>query len=150
MYLQRELKLSIPAVQGYRSAFKLVFSLADTDLTAKSYGRMFSSFEKTCPPMEVKPPEWNLSLVLSSLACAICACKLSSNNHLYCRACFLLALALTKRVCELNGLSYQIVGQSRLRHVKSGRLVLLLCSSGGILQFRKQWRLIPGCPRPPF
>ena len=29
--------------------------------------RMFSRFEKTCPLREVKPLEWNLSLILGSL-----------------------------------------------------------------------------------
>ena len=50
------------------AAFNHVFSLSGMDLVAnKVISRMFSSFKKTCPPRETKPPEWNLSLVLGAL-----------------------------------------------------------------------------------
>ena len=62
--MQRELKLLVYAIKGYRSVFNHVFALAGTDLAAKRIlSRMFSSFEKTCPRREVKPPKQDLSMV---------------------------------------------------------------------------------------
>ena len=65
--------------------------MAGTNLVAnKIISRKFSSFEKTCPPREVKPPEWNLSLALWSLARPPCELlKLSSDEYLTWRMCFL-------------------------------------------------------------
>ena len=68
LYLHRELKFTIPAVKVYRSALNHVIALACTDLEAnKIISRMFSNFKKSCPPREVKPLNWNLSLVHKSL-----------------------------------------------------------------------------------
>ena len=40
------------------------------DITSSTVIRsLFSSFKRLCPPREIKPPEWILSLVLRSLAC---------------------------------------------------------------------------------
>ena len=62
-----ELKLSVTAVKGYRVALSHVFSLAGVDLaTNRIISRMFCSFKKSCPPREITPLEWNLSLVLLS------------------------------------------------------------------------------------
>ena len=55
LHLQREMKPSVPAVEGYRATLNYVISLAGTDLAAnKGISRIFSSFEKTCPPREGK------------------------------------------------------------------------------------------------
>ena len=68
---------------------------------------MFQSFERSCLPQEIRPPDWNLSLVLQ------CLCrptfeplKLASDKHLTWKMSFLLALASAKRVSELRGLSF--------------------------------------------
>ena len=66
--LWRKLKLSLPAVKGYHAALNYIFSLVGLDLAAiRVVNRIFRSFEKMCPPREVKSLEWNLSLVLQSL-----------------------------------------------------------------------------------
>ena len=55
-------------MKGYCATLNHVFSLAGVIMAANCIvSRMFCSFEKSCPPCEVKPPEWNLSLVLWSL-----------------------------------------------------------------------------------
>ena len=70
LYLQSKLKLFVHAVEGYCAALNHVFSLTGLDLSASHViSRMFHSFEKTCPPREVKLPVWNLPLVLQSLTC---------------------------------------------------------------------------------
>ena len=70
LYMQRELKLSVPAIKGYRAALNHVFTLAGTNLIAnKVISRKFYSFKKSCLPKKITPTEWNLSLVLKSLTC---------------------------------------------------------------------------------
>ena len=59
------LSLSAESADANRSccgaAVNRVFNLAGMDLAAsKMTSRMFSSFEQTCPPKEVKPWELNL------------------------------------------------------------------------------------------
>ena len=110
LYLHRELKLSVSRVNGYVAALNYIFVLAGVDLASSCViCRMFCSFEKSCPPREVWPPDWNLSLVLRSLTrLPYEPLKLSSDKHLAWKTCFLLALALAKKVSELHGLSFQV------------------------------------------
>ena len=106
LYLWKELRLSLPVVKGYRAALNRVFTVAGMHLIAsRVISRLFSSFEKTCLPREIKPPDWNLFLVLKSLTCLPYEpLKLSSHRPLIWKTCFLLALALVKRVSELYDL----------------------------------------------
>ena len=70
---------------------------------------MFRSFEKSCPPCEIRPPDWNLSPVLRCLSRPpFEPLKLASNKHLTWKTSFLLALASAKRVSELHGLSFLV------------------------------------------
>ena len=71
--------------------------------------RMLCSFERSCPPQEIRPPEWNLSLVLRCLSQPpFEPLKLASDKHLTWETSFLLALATTKRVSELHCLSIRV------------------------------------------
>ena len=108
LYQQRELKPSVPVVKGYQVALNHVFSLAGMDLTANEIiSRMLSSFKKIYLPGEVKPLEWNLSLVLRSLTYPpYKPLRLSSDKRPSQKTCFLLGLTSAKRVNELYGLSY--------------------------------------------
>ena len=110
--MQRELKLLVPAVKGYRAALNHVFSLAGLDLPAsRVISRMFCSFKEMCPLQEVKPLEWSLSLVRRSLTYLLYGpLKLSSGKYVTCEVCFLLVLVSAKRVIELYGLSFHRVG----------------------------------------
>ena len=61
--------------------------------------KIFSSFKKTCPLREVKPPEWNLFLVLRSLThLPYEPLKLSSNIHITWKTSFSLAFALAQKI----------------------------------------------------
>ena len=106
LYQQRELKLSVFAVEDYWATLNHVFSLAGTGLApSKVISRMFSNFEKICPLRKVKSPEWNLSLVLRNLTCQPYEIlKLPSDKHLTWKTCILLALASAKRVSEFHGI----------------------------------------------
>lgn len=67
---------------------------------------LFKSFEKSCPPREVKPPQWDVSLVLSSLrGSPYEPLAKASDRDLTLKTVFLLALASAKRVGELHALS---------------------------------------------
>ena len=101
------MKLSVPAVKGYRAAHNHVFSLADVLWwPVVSLAGYPAAFEKSCPPRGIRPPEWNLSLVLRNLTCPPYEpLKLSSDKHLTWKTCLLLALILAKKVSELYDLS---------------------------------------------
>ena len=83
-YLCGELKLSVASVKGYRAALNHVFSLAGVYLAANHViSPMFCGFEKSCPPHEIGPPDWNLSLVLRRFThLPYEPIKLSSDKHL--------------------------------------------------------------------
>ena len=90
--------LSVPAVKGYWVALNHVFSLTGTDLASNLVvSGMFCSFEKSCLALEVRPPDWNLSLGFWCLSWPpFEPLKLASDKHLTWKTSFLLALASAK------------------------------------------------------
>ena len=69
LYLCQELGLSVLPVKDYWVALNHVFSLMAMDLASSSVIlRMFHSFERSCPPLEVRPLDWNLPLILQCLS----------------------------------------------------------------------------------
>ena len=113
-HLRRDKLLSVSAVKGYRSALNSVFLVRGMDLAAShALSLLLRSFEASCPPRAVRPPEWDLSLVLRSLTLAPYEpLGQASQVYLTRKFVFLLALASAKRVSELHGLS------SRVRHTE--------------------------------
>ena len=111
-------------MKGYCAVLNHVFSLTGIDLAASTVvSRMFRSFGWSCPLQEIQTPGWNLSLVLRCLCRPpFEPCKLASNKHFTWKTSFLLALASTKRVSELHGLSFCV------RHSQLKFLYLLLSS----------------------
>ena len=95
LFLHQELGLSVTAVKGYRAALDHVFSLIGLDLAASSVvSQMFRHFKRFCPPWEIWPPNWNLSLVLRCLSrLPFEPFRLASDKHMTWNTCFLLALA---------------------------------------------------------
>ena len=110
LFLHQELGLSVPAVKGYWAALNQVFSLTGMDLAASSVvSQMFHSFKTLCLPREIRPPDWNLSLILRCLSRSpFEPLKLASDKHLTWKTYFLLALASAKRFSELHGLSFRV------------------------------------------
>ena len=84
LYLLQELGLSAPVVKGYRAALNHVFSLTGMDLAASSFvSQIFRSFERSCPIQEIRPSNWNLSLILQCLyRPPFEPLKLASDKHL--------------------------------------------------------------------
>ena len=110
LFLRQDLELSVPAVKSYRAALNHVFSLTGMDLAASSVlSRMFRHFERSCPPCEIRPLDWNLSLVLRCLSRSpFEPLMLASDKNLTWKTCFLLNLASAKRVSELHSLSFMV------------------------------------------
>ena len=83
------------------------------DLAANTVlSRMLRSFERSGPPREIQPPDWNLSLVLRCRP-PFEPLKLASDKHLTWKTSFLFVLVSAKRVSELHGLSFRICHSCR-------------------------------------
>ena len=79
------------------------------------------SFSLSCPPSEVRPPAWDLSLVLRSLKNAPYEPLRSAPERFVAqKALFLVALASSKRIGELQGLSYRISHTEGWKQVSLG------------------------------
>ena len=92
LYLRQELDLSVPTMKVYRAALNHVFPLTGIDLTGSTVvSQMFCSFKRSCPPQEVRHPNWNLSLVLWCLSWPpFEPLKMASDKHLTGKISFLL------------------------------------------------------------
>ncbi|XP_068248828.1 uncharacterized protein [Palaemon carinicauda] len=110
VYLREEMRLSVSAVKGYRSALSLAFRLKGVDISSSlELSLLIRNYELTCPQSEVRPPPWNVVQVLRALKRApFEPLRQASDRHLTWKTAFLLALASAKRVSELHGLSYDV------------------------------------------
>ena len=104
---------------------------------------MFCHFERSYPPREIQPPDWNLSLVLRCLSRPpFEPLKLASDKHLTWKMSFLLARVSAKRISELHGLSFGVRhshGRSRVppHSFLTGKppFYLLVCQPKGLLSY---------------
>ena len=102
--------LSVSAVKGYCSALNSVLALKGRDLAAsREITTLLRSFARSVNPVELRPPAWDVSLVLQSLTGApyepLRTCE---ERFLAQKTLFLLALASAKRIRELHALSYRV------------------------------------------
>ena len=107
-HLVRDKGLSVPAVRGYRASLNSVFALKGRDLAAsREVSMLFRSFSKSARPERLRPPNWDVSLVLQSLTRAPYEPLRSADEHFLAqKTLFLIALASAKRIGELHALSY--------------------------------------------
>ena len=110
MHLRQDKGLSVSAVKGYCSALNSVLALKGQDLAAsREITTVLRSFSRSVNPVELRPPAWDVSLVLQSLTGApyepLRTCE---ERFLAQKTLFLLALALAKRIGELHALSYRV------------------------------------------
>ena len=86
----------------------MVLRLKGVDLSDSwEISMLMKSFEQSFPPRELRPPAWDVTLVLRSLTqTPYEPLNLCSDRDLTIKTVFLLALASSKRVSELHGLSY--------------------------------------------
>ena len=109
-HLVRDKGLSVPAVRGYRASLNSVFALKGHDLAAsREVSMLFRSFSKSARPERLRPPNWDVSLVLQSLTCAPYEPLRSADERFLAqKTLFLIALASAKRIGELHALSYRV------------------------------------------
>ena len=123
IHLRQDKGLSVSAVKGYCSALNSVLALKGRDLAAsREITTLLRSFARSVNPVELRPPAWDVSLVLQSLTGApyepLRTCE---ERFLAQKTLFLLALASAKCIGELHALSY------RVSHTRTGvRFPLLL------------------------
>ena len=110
IHLRQDKGLSVSAVKGYCSALNSVLALKGRDLAAsREITTLLRSFARSVNPVELRPPAWDVSLVLQSLTGApyepLQTCE---ERFLAQKTLFLLALASAKRIGELHALSYRV------------------------------------------
>ena len=110
IHLRQDKGLSVSAVKGYCSALNSVLALKGRDLAAsREITTLLRSFVRSVNPVELRPPAWDVSLVLQSLTWApyepLRTCE---ECFLAQKTLFLLALASAKRIGELHALSYRV------------------------------------------
>ena len=110
IHLRQDKGLSVSAVKGYCSALNSVLALKGRDLAAsREITTLLRSFARSVNPVELRPPAWDVSLVLQSLTGVpyepLQTCE---ERFLAQKTLFLLALASAKRIGELHALSYRV------------------------------------------
>ena len=110
VHLRRDKGLSVSAVKGYRSALNSVFALKGMDLAdSRPISMLIRSFSKSVRPEELRPPAWDVTLVLQSLTgIPYESLWMSDNRFLAQKTLFLLALASAKRIGELHAISHRL------------------------------------------
>ena len=110
IHLRHDKGLSVSAVKGYSSAFNSVLALKGRDLaSSREITMLLRSFSRSVDPVELRPPAWDVALVLQSLTGApyeplrTCDERFLSQKKL-----FLLALASAKRIGKLHALSHHV------------------------------------------
>ena len=102
--------LSVSAVNGCSSALNWVLALKGRDLaSSREIMMLLLSFSRSVDLVELRPPAWDVALVLMSLTRALYEpLRTCDERFLAQKTLFLLALALAKRIGELHALSYRV------------------------------------------
>ena len=110
IHLRQDKGLSVSAVKGYSSALNSVLALKGRDLaSSREIMMILRSFSRSVDPVELRPPAWDVVLVLQSLTGAPYEpLRMCDERFLAHKTLFLLALASAKRIGELHALSYHV------------------------------------------
>ena len=110
IHLHRDKGLSVSAIKGYRATLNSVLSLKGLDLsTSRELSKLFRSFSRSVPHGELRPPAWDVALVLQSLTGPPYEpLRTVDEVFLAHKTLFLLALASAKHVGELHALSFRV------------------------------------------
>ena len=102
--------MSVSAVKGYSSAFNSVPALKGRDLaSSREITMLLRSFSRSVDPVELRPPAWDVALVLQSLTGAPYEPLRTCDEHFLAqKTLFLLVLDSAKRIGELHALSYHV------------------------------------------
>ena len=114
IFLREEKGCSSSTIKGYRSALAQVFIQRGVDISSSpEISALMKNFDQELTKQSNLLPKWDLNLVLSSLLSPPYEPLASASlKDLTLKTVFLLALASSKRVSELHGLSY-VVSHSR-------------------------------------
>ena len=110
IHLQQDKGFSLSDLKGYRATINSVFTLEGIDLAnSKELSMIFRSFAKSCSPQDLRPPAWDVALVLQSLTNQPYEpIREAEECFIAHKTLFLIALASAKRVGELHALSYRV------------------------------------------
>ena len=110
IHLCHDKGLSVSAVKGYSSALNSVLALKGRDLaSSREITMLLRSFWRSVNPVELRPPAWDVALVLQSLTGApYDPLRTCEERFLAQKTLFLLALASAKRIVELHALSHRV------------------------------------------
>ena len=110
IHLRHDKGLSVSAVKGYSSAINSALALKGRDLaSSREITMLLRSLSRSVDPVELRPPAWDVALVLQSLTVAPYEpLQTCDDCFLAQKTLFLLALASAKRIGELHALSYRV------------------------------------------
>ena len=110
IHLRHDKGLSVSAVKGYSSALNSVLALKGRGLvSSREIMMLLRSFSRSVDPVELRPPAWDVALVLQSLTGAPYEpLRTCDERFLAQKTLFLLALASANRIGELHALSYRV------------------------------------------
>ena len=105
IHLRHDKGLSVSVVKGYSSALNSVLALKGRDLaSSREVTMLVRSFLRSVDSVELRPPAWDVALVLQSLTGAPYEPLRTCDE----RTLFLLVLASAKRIGELHALSFRV------------------------------------------
>ena len=109
-WLRRSRRLSVSSVMGYRSMLSAVFKSVLPEIsTSPVLHVLLRSFQAEAPIREVRPPSWDLNVVLFFLrSSSFEPLTTISLRDLTRKTLFLLSLATAKRVGEIQALSRRV------------------------------------------
>ena len=110
IHLCHDKGLSVSAVKGYSCVLNSVLALKGRDFSSyRKITMLLHSFSRSVDPVKLRPPAWDVALVLQSLTGApyepLWTCD---ERFLAQKTLFLLALASAKRIGELHALLYRV------------------------------------------
>ena len=110
VHLRHDKGLSVPAVKGYSSALNSVLALKGWYLASpREITMLLCSFSRSVDPVKLRPPAWDVALVLQSLTGAPYEpLRTCDERFLAQKMLFLLALASAKHIGELHALSFRV------------------------------------------
>ena len=109
-WLRRSRRLSVSSIMGYRSMLSAVFKSVLPEIsTSPVLHDLLRSFQAEAPIREVRPPSWDLNVVLTFLrSSSFEPLTMISLRDLTRKTLFLLSLATAKRVGEIQALSRRV------------------------------------------
>ena len=103
IHLRHDKGFSVSAVKGYSSALNSVLALKGRDLASpREITVLLRSFSRSVDPVELRPPAWDVALVLHE------PLRTCDERFLTQKTLFLLALASAKCIGELHALLYRV------------------------------------------